>query len=111
MSSPEPVIIHVEPAPVFEIDPAMIGRALMYIVGASNRLGHETPRNTLHYGAQDASTESGLALAFVRDAFTLPSRKTAEKWFGSQVNASRYAGEMIGAALGQHRRRAAPCAD
>lgn len=96
----------VESAPVFDLDPAHIGRALMYLTAASYRLGHETPRNTLHYGAADMSTEGGRALAFVRDSFTLTSREIAEKWFGGEVCASLYAAEVWGAALAQHRHAA-----
>lgn len=99
----EPVTIHVEPAPVFDLDPALIGRALMLLVSASARLGHEEPRNTLYYGVEDISTEAGRAAQFVRDVFELKTPEIAEKWFGGLVNATRLAGEVLSVAIVQHR--------
>ena len=96
----EEIIVSVDPAPVFDIDPAHIGRVLVCLVAESANLGHEEPRNTLHYGAPDGEPE---AAQFVRDAFTLTTGELVEKWYGGQVNATRFANEIVGAAIARQR--------
>lgn len=98
MSTPEPIIV--EPAPVFDLDPAALGAILIQIPATSSRVGHASLRATFGYGSAE---DSGPEAQFIRDLFTLPTSEIIAKWYGSRANASRFAAEVFGRALARHR--------
>jgi hypothetical protein len=102
MTTPEPITL--KPAPVFDLNPELLGVMLIRLPAAAVRVGHVNMTSTLAYAAIDE--DSGREAEFLRDALTLKAPEMAEKWYGGHVNASRFAGELIASALAAHRKTA-----
>lgn len=99
MTAPVPIVV--EPAPVFDLDLSALGAILIQLPATSARVGHASLQATFGYGSADDASPEGQ---FIRDVFTLPVSEVIAKWYGSERNASRFAGEVFGRALAGVRR-------
>ena len=90
------VIVKVEPAPIWDMDRAAIGEALVRLVGVSAQFGHSMIQHTLVYGAPEMEPPGAR---FVRDILTLTTDEITDKWFGGRLNAARYTNAVVSALL------------
>lgn len=90
IKKPEPSPGAVRPdhrVPVFHLNPFKLGEVLIQLGAISSNLGHSTPFETVRsYWDRDAL--ESLEQQFVYDMLTQPRETIAERWYGSEFDAS-----------------------
>lgn len=102
------VTAEVEHAPVFDLDLEKLGAIIRMLPAISVRVGHNSTRATLGYGAPTTPESE-----FIRDVLSLKTSEIVEKWYGGYENAGRLAaaGAEAATALIPRKRRPLAAAD